>query len=333
MVFSEASYENLMRGFSDLDGFIFASLTEPANIHDSIVVRVPWDATASYPRYPLSSRTVEEYVEFINLHGIRKAIVIAENIDFLLQCPTLEFLQIIPAYGAPDHFDFSPLYHIPCVKWLRCQTVYGMREEKHGDINYAQIRGLRCLYVSETKHELHFNQVPGLQSLNLSNFRGSDLSGAFCSTEMDWLSLTECKIASLDGLSVTAGLKAISLFYNRNLVDISALTTARDSLFQLCIYNCPRITDFSVFAALSKLEFLELKGNNTLPNLAFLRSMPNLKVLNFSMNVADGDLNLCMNIPYATCKNRRHFNRKDADLPKQLCPTLDTHGVPLWRRC
>lgn len=179
MVFSEASYENLMRGFSDLDGFIFASLTEPANIHDSIVVRVPWDATASYPRYPLSSRTVEEYVEFINLHGIRKAIVIAENIDFLLQCPTLEFLQIIPAYGAPDHFDFSPLYHIPCVKWLRCQTVYGMREEKHGDINYAQIRGLRCLYVSETKHELHFNQVPGLQSLNLSNFRGSDLSALY----------------------------------------------------------------------------------------------------------------------------------------------------------
>lgn len=333
MVFSEASLENLIQGFSCIDGFVFASLTKPANIHDSIVVHVPWDAVALSPRYPLSSRTVEEYVEFINLHGIRKAIVIAENIDFLLRCPTLEFLQIIPAYGAPDHFDFSPLYHMPCVKWLRCKTVYGMREEKHGDIDYAQIRGLRCLYVSETKHELHFNQVHGLQSLNLRNYRGSDLSGAFCSTEMDWLSLLECKMVSLDGLSMAKGLKAISLSYNRNLVDISALTTVRDSLFQLCIDRCPRITDFSVLAALSKLEFLELKGNNTLPNLTFLRSMQKLKVLNFSMNVGDGDLTLCRSIPYATCKNRRHFNQKDADLPKQPCLNLDTHGVALWRRC
>lgn len=332
MVFSEASHENLMRGFSYIDGFVFAALTEPANIHDAIAVHVPWDAIALSPRHPLSSKTVAEYVEFINLHGIRKAAVIAENIDFLLQCPTLEFLDIIPAYSAPDQFDFSPLYHMPCVKWLRCQTNYGMRGEKHGDIDYAQIRGLRCLYVSETKHELHFNQVHGLQSLNLRNYKERDLSGAFCSTEMDWLSLLDCKMISLDGLSTAKGLKAISLDYNRNLVDISPLAVAKNSLFQLCIDHCPRITDFSVLAALSKLEFLELKGNNTLPDLSFLRNMPNLKVLNFSMNVGDGDLNLCRNIPYATCKNRRHFNRKDADLPKHPFP-VDTHGVPLWRRC
>lgn len=333
MVFNVASLEDLMRGFSCVDGFIFASLVEPTNIHDAIVVHIPWDAVAWSPRYPLSSRSVQEYVEFINLHEIRKAIVIAENIDFLMQCPTLELLWIIPADSAPDHFDFSPLYQMPCVKWLRCETAYGLREEKHGEVDYSQIHGLRCICVSEPKHELHFNEIQGLQSLRLTNFRGHDLSEAFCSTEIDWLTLQECKIESLEGLSKTKGLKAISLSYMRNLRDISALSTAGDSLFQLCIDHCPRISDFSVLSSLPKLEFLELSGNNSLPSLAFLRSMPDLKVLNFSMDVVDGDLDLCKNIPYATCKNRKHFNQKDAALPKQLCTTLDTRGVPLWRRC
>ena len=61
--------------------------------------------------------------------------------------------------------------------------------------------------------------------------------------------------------------------------------------------------------------------------------MPNLKVLNLGMDVADGDLRLCMNVPYVTCKNRRHFNLRDAELPKRLCSVQDDHGVELWRRC
>ena len=55
--------------------------------------------------------------------------------------------------------------------------------------------------------------------------------------------------------------------------------------------------------------------------------MPNLKVLNLGMDVADGDLRLCMNVPYVTCKNRRHFNLRDAELPKRHCFVLVVFGV------
>ena len=36
------------------------------------------------------------------------------------------------------------------------------------------------------------------------------------------------------------------------------------------------------------------------------------------MNVMDGDLSLCMNVPYASCRNKKHYNLKDSDLPKQI---------------
>lgn len=34
------------------------------------------------------------------------------------------------------------------------------------------------------------------------------------------------------------------------------------------------------------------------------------------MNVEDGDLSKCLNVPYVNCKNRKHYNLKNKDLPK-----------------
>jgi hypothetical protein len=61
---------------------------------------------------------------------------------------------------------------------------------------------------------------------------------------------------------------------------------------------------------------LVLFGSNTLESLNFLENMPNLKSFRFTMNVLDGDLGLCKNVPYVYCKNRKHYNLKDDDLPK-----------------
>jgi hypothetical protein len=36
------------------------------------------------------------------------------------------------------------------------------------------------------------------------------------------------------------------------------------------------------------------------------------------MTVDDGDLTACKNVPYVSCKNKKHYNMKDKDLPKQL---------------
>ena len=83
---------------------------------------------------------------------------------------------------------------------------------------------------------------------------------------------------------------------------------------------------------LENLELLELSGNNELPDLEFLRKMKSLKTFVFTVNVKSGDLSPCMNLSYACSgRNRRHYDRKDADLPKgQYVRGNET--IEEWRR-
>ena len=113
----------------------------------------------------------------------------------------------------------------------------------------------------------------------------------------------------------------LTVDYDRTLTDLSALVEVQSTLRELSIENCPQITDFSCLAELTALQSLSLYGSNTLPDLAFLRNLTNLKFFVFSMNVADGDLTPCLAIPYARCdKGKKHYNLKDKNLPKNLLP-------------
>ena len=110
----------------------------------------------------------------------------------------------------------------------------------------------------------------------------------------------------------------MSLQYIRNLYDINALSKIAKSLKILVIENCPKIKEFSCLYDLTELEHLELFGINKLPNLSFLSKMTKLKTFSFSMEVEDGDLTPCLEVPYVCCeKGKTHYNLKDKDLPKR----------------
>lgn len=128
----------------------------------------------------------------------------------------------------------------------------------------------------------------------------------------------QCGLRTLDGIEKHKELRSLALCHNRSLNDISALSGIGNSLQTLVIEGCSKISDFEVLSTLVKLEHLQLYRSNALPTLSFLKDMPNLKTFTFTMNVEDGDLTLCKNIPYASCKNRKHFNLKDAQLPKNI---------------
>lgn len=98
------------------------------------------------------------------------------------------------------------------------------------------------------------------------------------------------------------------------------------TLKELAIDACSKIQDFEVLNTLENLEYLYLEGNNKIPNLQFLKNMKKLKVFVFTMNVEDGDLRACMEIPYVSCRNRKHYNLKDRDLPKNL-PEKEASGT------
>lgn len=313
------------------DGFVFTAITHPGNVYDAIVIRHPQNAPCFSPRMKRSSRSLKEHIDFIQSNKIEKALIIAENIDFVTMCPTLKYLSIIPADSAGDRFDYAPLYRMPQIKSLSCSTVYGFREEFSTYIDCAQINGLEDIHVTDSGYK-NFNAVKTLKSLGLSGYKHQDLSDAFASSILDTLMVIQCKIKSLEGIQKTQKMQCLYLYYNRSLQDISALQEVKKTLRALRIENCSKIYDFSVLGELENLELLELSGSNELPSLEFLKKMKKLKTFFFSMNVKNGDLFPCAGLSYVYSeKNRKHYNLKDADLPKGQY-TRGNETIEEWRR-
>lgn len=313
------------------NGFPFTAITYPANVYDAIVVKYPQDVQCFSSKINSSLHSLQEQVEFINKYRIEKALIIAENIDFIIMCPTLKHLRIIPADSSGDEFDYSPLYKMSQIKSLQCSTVYGFEEEFFTCIDCAKINGLEDIHIANSGYQ-NFNTVETLRRLGLSNYEKMDISEAFSSPILDTLSIFQSKIITLEGIQKSRKMQCLYLYYNRFLQDISALNKVKNTLKALRIENCPKINDFSVLGELENLELLELSGSNELPSLSFLKKMKNLKTFIFSVNVKDGDLTPCLDLSYVYSeKNRKHYNLKDTELPKAQY-VRGNETIEEWRR-
>lgn len=302
----------------DREGFIFTAITEPANVYDAIVIKYPSDTPCFSPRIDASLHSLEEQIDFVNKHSVEKALIIADNIEFITMCPTLKYLRIIPSDNAGDGFDYSPLYKMPQIKSLSCSTVYGFKEEFSTTIDCLKIKGLEDISISNS-HYLKFEKVQTLKKLSVSDYKDSDIVHMFNSSVLESLNIIQCNIHSLNGIEKAKSIQDIACQYIRNLCDISSLTKVSASLKTLIIENCPKIEDFSCLFELTELEHLELYGKNKLPDLTFLTKMKKLKTFSFSMEIEDGNLTPCLGIPYVYCKKgKKHYNLKDKDLPKNI---------------
>lgn len=313
------------------NGFSFTAITHPANVYDAIVVKYPQDVLCFSPRINGSSHSLKEQIEFINTYRIEKALLIAENIDFITMCPTLKHLRIIPADTCVDEFDYSPLYKMPQIKSLQCSTVYGLKEEFSTCIDCAKINGLENIHVSNSGYK-NFNAVKTLKGLGLSHYEKMDISEAFSSPILDTLSIFQSKIVSLEGIQKSQKMQCLYLYYNRFLKDISALEKVKKTLKALRIENCSKINDFTILGELENLELLELSGSNELSSLSFIKKMKKLRTFIFNMNVKDGDLTPCLTLSYVYSeKNRKHYNFKDTELPKTQY-VRGNETIEKWRR-
>ena len=287
------------------------------NVKDAIVIHNPAEAVVVSPVFLRSRKTLDEHIEYIRSHNIRKAYIVADDIKFLTQCPSLEYLKVFPAISV-QNFDYSPLYEMPNLKWVECQTTTGLNDEWVATIDYSRLKGIKYLGISHSEGHLNVNQASNIISLYFEfGFpNSSNLLNAIPGKKLRNFTVCQAPIQSLKGIEDAPMLCRLELSYNRRLTDISALHALSDSLSYLEIDACGRIHDFSVLKELHNLEFLILKGSNELENLSFLKSMPRLKYLHFSMNVKDGDLRLCERVPYVRIRNRKHYSHKDIDLPK-----------------
>ena len=266
----------------------------------------------------------------MNKLKLEKAVIIANNINFIKKCPSLKHLKIVPADNSGDGFDYSPLYDIDGLKSSSCTTIYGENGEYSTTVDFSRINGIEDVGVSNCNH-LNYSGITTLKSLGLSNFKEEDLKKAFSSVDLDTIMIIQSKLKSLEGIQKSQKMQCLYLYYNRSLQDISALKKVKRTLRTLRIENCPKINDFSVLGELENLELLELSGSNELLSLSFLKKMKNLKTFIFNMNVKDGDLTPCLDLSYVSVKNRKHYTLKDADLPKEQS-VRGNETIEKWRR-
>ncbi len=308
----------LSAGFLFRGDYLFAPM-QTANVFDAIVVKSLQDASCSSPQYPAARRSLYDCIAVIKQYRLTKAIVIADELSFLCDCPSFTDLVVIPADKAAAPFDFTPLYDMPNLRYLECQLVREGRQEPLGAVDYARLPNLSEVVI-EGKGHSNISGLRKLRTLQVSDYRGASrtLADYPSGNLLEHLSLISCNLHSLDGIEKSPNIKDVELSYNRSLADISALYKVAGSLRALSVEACGKIQDFSVLHALTNLEHLHLDGSTSLPDLSFLANMPHLKTFSTTMPITDGDLRPCLAIPYASVRNRKHNNMNDSDLPKRL---------------
>ena len=284
-------------------GYWFTAIRNPANVYDAIVLRQPANARPKlFRELTVTKRDLDAQIAVIREWGIDKACILAEQIDFLDRCPGLEHLSLYPV---GEHFDPSPLYRMRKVRSFFCRA---------GIVDYKRLNGLEYLQVTE-EDPAAFCRIQTLKTLSVTDCRAETVAVLTESPVLDTLDIRNSTVRSLAGLPPTV--QCLYLSGNRRLTDIRDLAGASGTLKALRIINCAKISDLSVLSELKHLEYLHLEGSQTLPDLTFLRELPNLKTLILNMEVGDSDLTPCLKLQYVHCgRMRRHYNLKARDLPK-----------------
>ena len=308
----------LNEGYVFRNDFVFVRGDHKSNIFDRLVIRTPQRTRSHDRRQGFSSKSLIEHIELVNRLQIRKALIYCDDLSFLTRCPCVQDVMISPSYDADAEFDYSPLYQMPDIQNLSCITVYGDDEQYTTKIDYSRLPNLQAVTLHGNGH-VGYETLTNLQNLQMTCVkRHKSFTSLSSSKVLKHAEFTQCGLQSLNGIGQHKILSKLVLYNNNSLKDISNLPEVADSLTELVIENCSKIKDFSVLEHLVHLKHLQLGGNNVLPDLQFLRKMPELKTFTFSMNVEDGDLRPCLDLPYASCRNRKHYNLKDEQLPKNL---------------
>lgn len=293
------------------DGFTFAPLLNN-DCCDALIVKETPTATCIYEPYSVRSRTLDECMEYINTHKLENVIVIANDLSFLNNCPSIKHFVFYLNLENRQIPKMSYLSMLPGVRSFRVGGYEGVDELYIGGrspLVFQKLKTLKNLNMWGINDKLDNNENRKERITTIEDF---DLP------ELLKLSLQQCNITSLKGIQNCPKLQWLDMTYMRSLTDISDLALLAPTLRMLSIESCPKIIDFSVISKLKELEYLELHGKNELPNLDFIKELPKLKLVNLSMNVLDGDISCLQNIQYADVVCKRHYNLKNKDLPKEI---------------
>lgn len=298
----------------------FVALHYPYSVRDALMIR--------------NSISDEEKQYIIDNKVEKLYLTNVIDTDFLLDCNCIRYLSYLLPIN-PEGMITAKLQGLLSLQSLKLLEFVELDDEikvpyQIEMTNYHQLEYFKGNFLRVRNLE----QCILLKTLRLRNINQSNLLVLSNLRELDTLEIIESKILNLDGIETKEKLQCLYLHYNRKLQDISKLAHVKRSLKTLVIENCAKIKDFSVLNELENLEHLKLIGSNNLSDLSFLKNLKNLKTFIISMNVLNGDLSLCLDIPYVFIqKGRKHYNYSDKHMRKEKEEyRRGNENLPEWRR-
>ncbi|HBG70028.1 MAG: hypothetical protein A2W93_07530 [Bacteroidetes bacterium GWF2_43_63] len=176
--------------------------------------------------------------------------------------------------------------------------------------NFPELTSLACDY---SKRLIHLESCAKLMHLSLTGYKPSCRSLIELPElpNIEGISLYKSNIATLNGIEKFQRLSELELYGLSKLEKIESLISLKESLTQIEIENCKKISDYYFLGELKKLQTLRISDSGQIENLSFIRKMTNLKFLSFvGTNILDGDISHCLHLDYVGFDNKRHYSHK-----------------------
>ncbi len=180
---------------------------------------------------------------------------------------------------------------------------------------FPKLRDLSLYWTTQTSG---LADLTDLQTLVLEKFTAPDLRAVSRLERLESLQVLGGDVASLTGIEPLSALRKLRLARLKTLHDLQPLAGLR-SLTSLTISGCKNVSDVSALSSLHGLTTLNLLDMGMIDSFRPLRTLDQLRTLNFSesTNVADGDLSVIAERGLtASFRNRRHYSETREGLQK-----------------
>lgn len=272
--------------------------------------------TKNSKKLVVESERLEEYIEYIESG---KASDISINSFMGYKLPDISFINRIKDKIEGLHIPETK-YDIQGINALHNLKTLGFADNGKDTIDLSNFPELTSLACDYSKRLIHLESCTKLIGLSLTGYKPTCRS-LIESPELpniERISLYKANIVTLNGIEKFQRLSELNLYGLSKLEKIESLIGLKESLAQIEIENCKKISDYYFLGELKNLHKLIISDSGQIENLSFIQKMTNLKFLSFvGTNILDGDISHCLHLDYVGFDDKRHYSHKMKQLKKK----------------
>ncbi len=280
----------------------------------------------------LLSKDLDKGVQFIQKHNITTISLNTyygyelQDTDCLFSLPNVTKLWI--------HGSWMDKAGLHSLKALRRLDMGGLGDDQNSDVDLSYFPNLQFFSCGYSKKLVLPPELPQMEKMRIWKYPKNDMTSFPVAPKLESLELIQAKLKNLEGIERLASLRYLSIGYCRSLRDMSALKKLNLLALALAsVRNMEQLQEVLPFCH-SLLGLYIDSPAKTLPSLAFLNEMPNLKCFDGILkDISDGDLMPTLRLDNTWIPQfKKHYNLKNYSLNDNLPWTywLIQEGMAHW---